>query len=239
MAITHPENLVFAIPDSKIDQIVDIITGSLSVGAGVDNGFGFITAATTDVEHIAHEGKAYLYKGVWSFDNGATWQDLGNSVIVGSASGSGLRTLTLGAGFGTDHGLDSLASLDVGASNEGTIGYTILYKILCLARPDQGSVTGKALIQPLRYSSANKYMKIHKEGLITLPTSGTTSITHDLGYIPNFNAWALITFDLTAPDSLQLSNTSNPYVDTRNFNTTLHSTASVKRQLYYRIYKDQ
>lgn len=152
MAVTNPQDLVWAIPNNKIDQIVDIVTGSFTVAAGVTDGFGFVTPSTATDSKALQAGATLLLKGIWSYDNEVSWQEMGNSIPLGVSS-NGLRVLTVDTNASTLSGLDQNSYAYINASNEGTSAYTINYQVLAMTRYDQPALTTKPLIQPLRYSS--------------------------------------------------------------------------------------
>lgn len=192
MAITDPTKLVIAVPENRIDQIIDIKEGSFSVGAGSTDAFNEVTPATAEDTASTWQGALFLFKGIWSHDGGASWHEFNNSVILGDYA-NGLRTLTVNCELGGTGGIDSNGggAYFVDASNYGSSGYTILYKILFLARPDQQNIPTNKLIQALRYSSKYRYMKIFLDSSFNAPTSGATPIAHNLGYVPNVSAWGL------------------------------------------------
>lgn len=232
MAVTHPENLAFAVPEYKMDQIVDIIEGSFAIGAGVTDGFGFVTAAEASDVKAQLANDFFYIKGLWSHNGGASWQELGMDIILGD-SANGLRTLTVDANSVNTTGLN------VFATNSGASGYTITYKVILMARQDQGSIGVTELNQPLRYNSKFKYMKIIQEGVVALPTgSSDTQIPHNLGRIPNILAWYQTEFT-PEPGIIWITfPRSSVYVNTHSLVCTANSQALQPRTLHYRIYLD-
>lgn len=236
MAIVHPEKLVYSVPQNRMDQVVDIINGSISVGAGVTDGFGFVTATTAQHLEDSHDGAIYLMKGLWSADGGASWQKIGQFIDVGDSAG-GRRTLQLDVSMFSEDLNGPGGQLEIDATNEGASGYTILYKVLLMARPDQGNkVTTKALVQPLRYSSKQRYMKIAFDDVVTLPTSGSTIIPHNLGYVPDVSAWMFIKDNSDPNPNNGFIFPASVTLDSANIASAAHSNAGNLLKLYYRIY---
>lgn len=190
MPLDNPDVIQMAVPEYRMDQIIAIVTGSFSVGAGVDDGFGNITVTSATDDKPVPSADFYHIKGIWSSDGGTSWQEFGNSVIYGSHA-NGLKTLDVS----TDSTLlAGVASLGIIADNSDTGGHSIIYKALLLARADQDDVPVGSLVQLLRYSSQNNYMKIHSEGVVDLDPTNPVVVAHSLGYVPNVNVWYKQTF---------------------------------------------
>lgn len=240
-----------SIPAFNIDQIIDIKTGFFGVGAGITDGFGNVSSTNGFDERPSWQGALYLFKGIWSHDGGASWREFGNSVVLGTAAND-VRTLNVDANMSSTNGIDAGGNgiFDVVATNTGASGYVILYKMLFMARPDQGNIPITPLIKALRYSSKLRYMKILLDDVFTAPLAGTTPIAHNLGYLPNVSAWTLVNFDPAFPNEWQLGSTgggstgggfsadNSNNIDTMGLTFRVKSTATVTRKVYYRVYTD-
>lgn len=240
MAVKDPTKIQVVVPSNGMDQIVDIVTGTFTAAPATGSGFAGTYASTNTVdEHNAIADDFFYTAGIWSMDGGATWNQIGASVIVGNDSVVGQLTLSIG--------VSSTGSLDadpgkivVNANNEGFSPQTIQYKVLVMARFDQSTkIPTKKLNQVLRYSTKNSYMKIaieNKTGV--LPASGVTTIPHNLGYVPNFMAWILsddspsgnTDYGMFPAGDRVSADTQNLYCDYNSFAGFANYT------LYYRIY---
>lgn len=235
MSVQHPDVVTFAVPENRMDQIVDIVTGSFSVGAATDDGFGGITPLNVSDSPKPVLADDFFYtRGLWSIDGGSSWQEMGTAIPAGTAAISGFLTLSVSTNC-------YQGQLVVSASNQGLSSHTVQYKVLVMARFDQEYIGKKALVRPLRYSSKEKYMKVFKEGKVALPTSGTTTIAHNLGYVPNVMAWIL--FDETPAgfpnEKFLFESGSTVSVDNHNIYIAQNSFAGVADETaYYRIYLD-
>lgn len=231
MAVRNPSALQVSMPGYRMDQIVDIVEGDFTVGPGVDDGFGNITATTVSTQFDQLSGKKYYLRGLWSYDFGVSWQELNMAVVVGTAA-NGLRTISVNATSSES------TKLTVYGFNSGNVAYAIRFKILLMARADQEEIGSTALNQDLRYNTNNNYMKIFKEGSVQLPTAGNTTIDHNLNKIPSVMAWLKV--DEAGGDSyFTVAPSGGVYATTTQLVTTLKSFAgSDTYTLYYRIYID-
>jgi hypothetical protein len=193
MSIINPSKVVMTAPEYQLDQIVDLIQGSVNVGAASTDAFNIVTNATVDSLKPTLGGKIYFPKGVWSADGGASWNEFGNAIPLAGVNANGTRQLTVGvtcynqtaAPGGIDATTDAV--MDVNVSNGGTVGYTILYKILCLVRPDQAKIpTPNQLPPALNYSNKINYTKVYKDFIQDLPLAGSTVFNHALGIFRMF-----------------------------------------------------
>jgi hypothetical protein len=242
MPIKNPAVIEAAVPQNQMDQIVDIITGSFSVGAGVTDAFGFVTDTQASDQKDLFMNDLFLFKGLWSCDGGATWQEMGNTLVLGNQSG-GLRELNVDCDISRDNLLSpNSTQIYITADNSGSSGFTIQYKILLMARYDQDHVPSRPLLQKLRYSSKNNYMKILADSSADLNTGGQTVIPHNLGYIPNINVWFMTHFLDSTDDFLQMDHGNHKvFVDTVNLYLPARPSASfyASQKAYYRIYLDK
>lgn len=185
MTVTNPADILMAVPDYRIDNIVGITSGSFSISAPT------VSVQTTNASQSFTTGfsDTCLFQGIFSVDSGASWNDFG--VYIPNLTTAGqpvLQTVTC-QGWVTAGGTFTAYGTnwwDLVHSN-GT-AYTIQYKVAFFARDDQGPITPIPTNEIIKYSSGYNFQKIFTNGSFA-NTSGTTTITHNLGYVPNVRAW--------------------------------------------------
>lgn len=241
MSIIDPAKVIMSAPQYQLDQIVGIVEGTINVGAGSTDAFGTVTNATASDIKPTPDAKMYFYKGVWSYDNGASWQELGNSIPLGG-SANGPRTLTVSASIYNNSPVATIddvgdAVVEVDVQNGGTAGFTILYRVLMIVRPDQKFSTPNQLPAVLNYSSRHNYMKIYKDFIKVAPAAGNTVFNHALGYVPNVNCWLVL--EQIPSDGTFGIFTGNLTIDSANVTSkSPHTSAGNKWTIYARTYLD-
>jgi len=231
-----------AVPENSVDKIIGFFEGTVTAPDP-----GIASLNYTEVSFDTGFSDTCLTRCVFSKDSGVTWND-DNMESRGSPNlqvSSFSRSNTAG-----------IALINVGGGASST-AYTAQYKIFCYAKSDQGEVTPVETQQALAYSSNYNFEKIYLEGTVDLTTSTvgrvTTSVIHDLGYIPdtkvsleylsgtqNGSIWPiraalfgdLIVFPNQAPGYVRLTDTT--------MTITLDTTAAgaINTRLHYRIYLD-
>jgi len=183
MAITNPAALSLAIPSNKIDQIIGIFPGTLSIPAP--------TAAQSVVYAEISQPTGFLdtclTQCVYSIDNGATWNDGDMTIPTISSFNPVFQTVDV-TSFSDSNTVGIMAANWYNnIANTGT-AWTILYKIYCIAKSNQGFITPVNTTYKLNYTSSSNFLKIDKDNRtsMTLPVGTTTySVPHTPGYIPN------------------------------------------------------
>lgn len=152
---------------------------------GIDKVMG--TVIDTDITTEQFPGvNSYAFPiGIFSNDGGTTWNDCAN--------------YTLGTGFT----IQPSTSVDITVDSSGILhasnksgSSSLTYKLALLALETQGTVTPPLFTGNLLYSNKFSYMKIAKEGNYSQTTTShvTTTIAHNLGYVPFFQVFILDTF---------------------------------------------
>ncbi len=178
-----------SVPRNNTDKIIGYFPGTLNVGA---SGSFTIAQATTTVDSTL--GQSALPIGIYSVNGGSTWNDMGVSVPNGTA----LQTEECTASV-SPTGI--ITVLGTNWYNTGTTGFgsgrgaiTILFKILLLAKKDQGLITPPIITGDKQYhSSRYNYQKIFLDDVTSVTAAGSstgqTPITHGLGYNPLVRTW--------------------------------------------------
>lgn len=122
--------------------------------------------------------------GIFSLDNGTTWNDAADYTLVGgmTISPSTWANLTVKSD-------GTLVRNKSGAA-------TLIWKVALLAIPNTTVIVPPTPLGNLLYSSKYSYMKIALEGSYSQSTTShvTTTIAHNLGYVPFFQAFVLDTY---------------------------------------------
>lgn len=162
-----------------IDKIIGYFEGSFvasAPGGGIQN-------RTTDT-FATLITESTFYDGIYTIDGGTTWRNIGTAYRV-----SGSTELLV-------FGYSNANSFTVGADNFSFVGgndYTVEYKVILIAKTDQGDITPQPIGADILFDSRQNYQKI------LLDTSQAISITngnettydfaHDLGYIPKVRSF--------------------------------------------------
>jgi hypothetical protein len=250
MAITNPSALNMAIPYQGIDNIIGIHTGSFTSTAPT-----LLGQFTNDTDTFdTGFGDTCLFQGIFSVDGGSTWNDLGVYIPdLSTPAQPVLQTVTCQAYIKDDGTLYAVSSNWYDNVHSTSSAYTVDYKIVLLAKDSQGSIMPLSTSQILAYQSAYNFQKVDVKGSFAVSTSATTTITHDLGYIPNVRCWFAPTNTTMGSDGIYTLPAgalmtldwfyakTNVTVDTTtaNFSPVVDNTASgIDGTMYYRIYLD-
>jgi hypothetical protein len=177
------------VPKYNTDKVIGIFTGTLSVAAP--------TALQQNLyaEDLQTTGfnDTCLTQCVYSLDGGVTFNDDNMSAIDLSTPGSpvfqtcDVTSFCRGGQVGI--AVDNWYNIVTGT---GT-ARTIIYKIYCLAKHDQGILTPRATAEAIYFNSKDNYLKIYKDSAqayTPIPAGDQTfTYIHDLGYVPNARAY--------------------------------------------------
>jgi hypothetical protein len=180
-----------AVPQYKNDKIIGVLTGSISVAGAVSPAVSVVATASPDTGF----GDWCLFAGVFSIDGGATWNDTGSQTPELSVPGAPVFDTFDCTVTCSPTGVFTVTCTNYVNPNTGsTSAKTALYKILLLAKKDQGTINPlptNAL--PLYHSSKFNYQKIYLDDSGRFTTvagnTGQLIVPHNLGYIPNVRAW--------------------------------------------------
>lgn len=177
------------VPRFAIDNIIGIKSGTFTVNAATA-GTGVTTNSVTIPTTFTRN---CYFQGIFSFDNGATWNDFGSDIINLATPGFPVfQTCECTAYMQSSNLVIAGSSYYNYATSTGTT-YTILYKVALFARNVQGSVKPEPTLEKLQYISSRNYQKIYLKGtapynLVSLSGQSAT-INHGLGYIPKVRAF--------------------------------------------------
>jgi hypothetical protein len=213
-----PAKTLVSVPPYPLDQVIGILTGSLSVGA---------SASATATKATGLPDRMY-FEGLWSRDGGASWIDMDGDYFSGVIAGSGIAVCTVSAVSYPD------GTMQISANNGIASVQNISYKLALIARVDQGDITPLPIARTYHYRSRQNYMKIWKQNIVDVAAGVTAPIVHGLTYVPNVKVWVELDFGGTIV--LARAGHTNVTVDGTNLYLTNPSGAS--RKYHYRIYLD-
>lgn len=185
MSLTNPQDLLIAVPTFPIDRIIGTTSGSFSVSAPSASP-GFTTNTATFVTGF---GDTCYFQGIFSTDGGTTWNDLGvYQPDLTSPAAPVLQTVTCEA-YMNGGTLTLVGKNWYDLVHSTSSAYTIQYKVFFIAKNTQGSLTPLTSSQKIFYSSAYNFQKIDFVGSFAVSTSASTTVSHNLGYVPKVRAW--------------------------------------------------
>lgn len=174
------QDVAIAIPNYENDKIVYSSTFDEDEGDSVHT---FSSSFGTGL------GQYLLPLGIYSYDGGIVWHDASQYITL---SGFTINPAIKGSISCNSNGQVSY-SFDQTALVNGGLPYTVQMKFALLAIDTTTEVDSDFIdTGSLLYSSALSYMKIATRGEYTLTgvtVSGTDTIAHNLGYIPQFMVW--------------------------------------------------
>lgn len=189
MSVVNPSALNMIVPNYGIDQIIGITSGTLNITAPTSG-----TSPTTATANFAHGfGDSAYFSGIFTADGGTTYNDFGAMIPVISLGFPVFQTVDCNA-------VCDATNLTITASNyynfvtgTGTAA-TVSYKVYLFAKNTMASpVNPLATSETLQYSSGFNYQKVFMRGTTNLTvasgTTGSTNVTHSLGYVPKVRAF--------------------------------------------------
>lgn len=175
-----PSKLQIVVPDYPLDQIIGYFTGSVAVGSG-----GTPSNTTISIPHGF--GDSCYFQGIFSSDNGVTWNDFGTEIPT---PGSPLPTFqTIGCNTYTD-----TTNINIIGINWTGTPVTVLYKLYALAKNTMAAPLNPIpTTQKLSFSSGFNFQRIAFKGTVPLNvplnTTGSQVVIHNLGYVPIVRAF--------------------------------------------------
>lgn len=251
MPIVTPANIRMAVPAYKIDQIIGIHSGSFVVSAPAL--FGSTTAPDTFDTGF---GDSCFFQGIFSTDGGSSWNDFGTYRPNLSTPAQPVFQTVTNYGMVSPTGIFTATAKNwYDFVHSSTSAYTIQYKVLFIAKDTQGLITPIPTNEILYYSSAYNYQKYLPPNSSSFSsTSGTTPITHGLGYVPKVRAWFAPTSTSNNVDGISIPagsiTTMDNYQDATNItvnttqaiftdvSTTVSPRTRINGTVFYRIYID-
>ena len=174
--INNIDNVALASP-YPTDKIVQVFSGSfnMATSARQKDESGFDYAAKLDIPHGFT--RPVFTKMKWSRDN-VTWVDGGQSILASEPG-------TFAISISDSSNVTILCTLFSG---------TLYYEVVCFWIDDYDSTDPLVdafsgyTTKPFAFDSRLNYQKIIKQGEVSLSApSGSTTVTHDAGVMPN--AW--------------------------------------------------
>lgn len=199
-SLTNPKAIQMAIPKYSIDQIIGITTGSFNVAAPTAIE-GYLTSTTTFNTNF---GDNSFFQGIFSTDNGTTWNDFGNyQPNLTTAGQPVLQTITC-QGYMNGQSMIMVAKNWYDNVHSTSSAYTILYKVVFFAKNGQGLITPLTTSLKLFYTSKYNFQKVDTTGSFSVSTTASTTIAHNLGYVPKVRAWFIPTSSTYGGDGIYL-----------------------------------
>lgn len=175
--IDNVQDVVFSSKFS-IDKILGTYSGTFSALPP-----GAFPVRSTDVIHT-NIPESTFFQGIYSVDSGATWKDfnifhyVSNSVELQVFGRSNAGTLTI-----TAHN----------SSFSSPTTFTVMYKVLLIAKPDQGDITPQPIGADIIFDSRLNYQKILVDQKRPISISNNTTWTenfgHGLNYVPSIRSF--------------------------------------------------
>lgn len=180
---------IISVPRIDNDRIIGTLEGTVSVGAVISPTLSVAASAT----HNTGFGDSCLPMGIYSFDAGATWNDMGAQVPDLSGASPVFQTLDCVVSCSSVGIVTITCTNFLNPLTGSTPARTVLYKVVLLAKSDQGFITPLPVNLKLVHSSRFNYQKIHLDTTgsftATAGNQGSLAVTHGLGYIPNVRVW--------------------------------------------------
>lgn len=251
MPIVTPANIYMAVPAYKIDQIIGIHSGSFVVTAP-----GVFSSTTASDPFTTGFGDSCFFQGIFSIDGGGSWNDFGTyRPNLTTPAQPVLQTVTCYGMVNPSGVFTATAKNWYDIVHSSSSSYTVQYKVLFIAKETQGIITPIATNEILYYSSKHNYQKyLAANSSSFTSTSGTTPITHNLGYVPKVRAWfsptstsnnadgiSILAGSIVTMDNYQyatnvtVNTTSAVFTD---ISTTVSPRTTINGTVYYRIYID-
>jgi hypothetical protein len=183
MPIANPQdaNFISSIP---IDKILGTYTGTMNVAAPTSGS----NPKETIVNIPTNINETTFFQGIFSWDNGVTWNDFNSQTPDYTGGYYGPQTCDMFA-LSQSGNLKLVGQSWFNYNTSTGIARTILYKVAIIAKPNTGSVTPQPLGAQTEFNSNYNYQKIYKDEYIdgtfgTYPGVLNFDFTHNLGYVP-------------------------------------------------------
>lgn len=162
-------------------MLVGSFSGTLPVATAAPS-----TVSVSSATLPTNFGDTVFVVGVYSPDSGSTW----NGMEAETAHPGNLGTLTVYAQSRADD--IQIIARNSRASGAGSNAptYNVLYKVMMIAKPDQGIIQPLPIGSNVYFDSRKNYQKIALDDIRTISgTNTTTTIPHGLGYIPRIRVF--------------------------------------------------
>lgn len=221
--MVNAADVVFA-SSLPTDKLLGSYTGSFVATQVAAN-----SSATYTAFHETSISETTFVVGIFSVDGGNTWNRMEASLNHSDNQGS---LQVYAESTASRVYVRALNSRTFSAPSPGQT-YTVQYKIMLIAKPDQGIVSPQPIGSSVYFDSRKNYQKIAVDDYRTINGTGTTTtVTHDLGYIPRVIVFYEIDGVLRARGGITSSRT-----DITSATVSVFFSGSVTNgKLYTRIY---
>lgn len=174
----------------QIDKAIGAPTGTINSPAP---GVGSFSLTSETVE--TGFGESCYFKGIYSIDSGATWNDFGAMIPnVSTPSMPVFQTVDVVGAVEPDGGLRVTVINYYDNVHSVATAYTVLWKVVLFSKNNQGSITPIDIPNPIAFTTLERdYQKIAFQDEIPYNISSgvgkTETITHNLGYIPKVRSF--------------------------------------------------
>lgn len=244
MSVVNPFALNMAVPAYGIDQIIGITTGTLTTGTPTAP-----SSPATATANFAHGyGDSAYFAGIFSADGGTTWNDFGAMIPVISLGFPVLQTVDCNAVCDPTNLTITASSYYNFVAGTGAPA-TVTYKVYLFAKNTMAEpVEPLPTAEILQYNSVFNYQKIFMRGTanltVTIGNTGSTTILHNLGYIPKVRAFRTNSSAPTILRPLSEGLVSDPqaHITSTDLSFTADETGlsgiNLNTDIEYRIYLD-
>lgn len=173
----------------EIDKIIATYSGTIASSAPTSGG----GSTTASASHTHGFGDSTYYQGVFSVDGGTTWNDFGADIPYTGGTYLAIQTVEVDAVVTTTAATVTVTNFYDYANSRG-VAYTVQYKLYLMAKNTMASpITPSNQVENTNFDTRLNYQKVAFSGSTTLNVSagstGSTSVAHNLGYVPNVRAF--------------------------------------------------
>lgn len=229
MSSVDIDKVNLALPAYEIDQIIFNKTYQLSVSNAI--GIYLFDSILNDIEAPGVWG---LPVGIYSYDGGVSWEDIGIKEIT--TNQTYLPSVELVARSDSDGGLTVTIEVFATVGGGGTIPITLS---LSLIARDEHTIFDQTLTgDEISYISTGNYQKILSRGTVTDDNTFYT-IPHGLNYVPSFRFWDYS--HLSSPQAVSLGDNFLTFakIDATNLYFDFTRVPGTGNKYIYRLYYEE
>lgn len=226
-----------------MDKIIGTGSGTFTATAPTAGN----TPTTSTMAYATTIGANYYFQGIYSTDNGASWNDFGSMVPNLTTPGMPVfQTLDVLGVVGSAGTFTVIAFNYWDLVHATGSAKTVMWKAIFFSKNEQGAINPELIADPTLFTSRSRnYQKVAIKNKIAFDvTSGvgkTAVVNHDLGYIPMVRS-----FYAQATPAVRIENLWTGYrIDTRITETTVsfvldanYSAITATGFIEYKIYYD-
>jgi hypothetical protein len=232
------------VPLYRIDQIIGITSGTLSMTA--PTAISNPTTATVSFEHGF--GDSAFWAGIFTPDNGVTYNDFGSMITVISSGTPVFQTV------GCNATCDPINLTITGYNYYNFVAgsgaaASVNYKVYLLAKDAMAQpINPIPTSQILQYQSSYNFQKLVLSGTLPLvvaaAATGSVSVVHGLGVVPKVRAYRTDAATPTVIEPIATDQVADPQVRIDDTTLTFYSdqtgigAVGIDTLVYYRIYLD-